>query len=103
MSTPPAVTVKVPFDADALPASAGVPMSCAAHGPGTAANTLEAPDSASSARSHDTRMHLNGRQIGILKTREEAPRVAPELINAGGQQEGGKKVATKCGSTITQS
>ena len=65
MSTPLAVTVKVPFDADVLPASAGVPMSPAAQGLGTAANAREAPQSAMSARSHDTRMTSNRRQIGM--------------------------------------
>ena len=69
MSTPLAVTVKVPFDADAPPASAGVPMSPAAQGVGTAANAREAPHSAMSARSHDTRMTSNRRQIGMWNTR----------------------------------
>ena len=69
MSTPLAVTVKVPFDADVLPASAGVPMSPAAQGLGTAANAREAPQSAMSAMSHDTRMTSNRRQIGMWNTR----------------------------------
>ena len=62
-------TVNVPeFKVDD-PAGDGAPMSCASQGAGTAANTLEAPQSAMSAMSHDTRMTSNRRQIGMWNTR----------------------------------
>ena len=74
MSVPLAVTVNVPeFKVDD-PAGDGAPMSCASQGAGTAANTLEAPQSAMSAMRHDTRMTSNRRQIGIWKRSLEGRR-----------------------------